>query len=77
MYLLITTYTSCLFPSFLPTDKFCLVFWPKENSASVLSLERVSEGSKVGDKCTVKVQRKMYEGELLAIGKLLFTLCVH
>ena len=77
MYLFITMYTSGLFPSFLPTDKFCLVVWPEENSVSVICLERVVEGNKVGDQCRVKVQRKIHEGKILAIGKLLFTLCAH
>ena len=65
-----------LFPYFLPIDKFCLVLWPEENSVSVLCLERVVEGSKVGDRYRVKIQRKIHEGKILAIGKLnLFTLC--
>ena len=76
MYLSITMYTSGLFPSFLLTDKFCLVVWPEENYVSILCLERVIEGNKVGDKCRVKVQKKIHEGKFVAIGKLLFTFSV-
>ena len=57
--------------------KFCLVLWSKENSVSVLSLERVGEGNEAGDMCKVKIQWTVYEGEILATGKLYFLLLVH
>ena len=68
--LLLKSNVYLLIPSFLSTDKFCLVLWPEENSVSVLCLERVVQGSEVGDRCRVKVQKKIHEGKILAIGKL-------
>lgn len=57
----------CLLP-FLKAN-YCLVLWPEENSVSVVSLDRVVEGRKAGDGCTVRINKILHEGKILATGK--------
>ena len=63
----------CLYILVLPIpplpDKFCLILWPAEDSASVVSCQRVCGGTRPGDTCTVKIKGKTHEGKILATGE--------
>ena len=47
-----------------------LVYWPEEDSVSVVPVENVQEKCEVGKECEVKLGRKCYKGKVCAIGKL-------
>ena len=44
-----------------------MVFWPNENSARVVPLSRLLEGSSVGDECSIKPGKLHYRGKIAAI----------
>ena len=47
------------------------MFWPEEESVTVVPMARVLDGSSVGEECRVKMGRAFYTGKIKAVGKLL------
>ena len=46
-----------------------LVFWPEEQSVTVVPEKQMKEGSMVGDACKVKVGLRHHCGVIKAVGK--------
>ena len=49
----------------------CLVFWPKEDTYSVVPRSRLLEGNAIGDSYRLKIGRMTHTGTLVAIGMFL------
>ena len=53
-------------------ERFYLVFWEEENTASVLSDEDLKEPSRedrnVGASCVVPIKKKLYTGQIACVG---------
>ena len=67
-----------IFPSILCcfTEGFVLVYWPEEESTSVLSCQQIKSCATltVGASCIVKIGKKEYDSCIAGIGKLLIRL---
>ena len=56
---------------FALAEQFVLIYWPKEESVSVIKREDVltPANPSVGSVCELKVSNRTYQGKLAAVGK--------
>ena len=61
----------CYLPFFWLTEKFALIYWPAEESVSVVRYKDVTKPTNpvVGCESDIKVGMKTYPGRLAAVGK--------
>ncbi len=45
------------------------MYWPRKDSVSVVPRSQLVKGDMEGDKCSLKIGRQVYEGEILGIGE--------
>ena len=59
----LTMYVSCV------AGDYYLVYWPEEDSMSVVSIGSLREECMVGEECEVKSGRTYFKGKVSAVGK--------
>ena len=53
-------------------EKHCLVYWPTEESVSVVTSGDLYTDSSVGEECKIRIGRRCFVGIVSATGK-----CIH
>ena len=49
------------------------MYWPKEESVSVVARSRLLVGSVLGDACSIRIGKQVHHGHIQGIGKFLCT----